>query len=272
MPSPPTASTTGVLQSDRRITIESLCSEADNVDHTSDEALAQVTRPQLGRSQTTVDRPAPRPVVSQQRSGLALPTRHFQVSRSDTVRNHVGAYAATDSTNMMGCPIRAAEDAIIINMGSDPHFDESWSMVVPPTSSGSGNVLRINHVVDDQVRPTEQASSDKPLQRVRRSARPAYTEEQKFFIMYYRIIQELSWPEIEDKFAVFFDLRTKDGLTSVYYRLRKNWGMEEVLKANSSTADDRGKVEKRSCRFERDFLAKLGYFDFTAGDDSCNLP
>jgi hypothetical protein len=274
MPSPPTGSTTtGVLPSYRRITIESMCSGPNNAEHTSDAALAQVTRPQLPHlwnSQTIVDRPSPRPVLLQQHSHLAPPIRHCQVSGSDTIRNHVGAYAATDSTNMMGFPIRAAEDAI--NRSIDSHFNGSWSMVVSPTSFDSGDILRVNHVVDDQVRPTEKAPSDKQSQRIHRSARFSYTEEQKFFVMYYRIIRGLSWPVIEDKFADFFDLRTRDGLTSVYYRLRKDWGMEKVLKADSSTAGDRGKVKKRSCLFEREFLVKLGYLDSVAGDDPCNLP
>jgi hypothetical protein len=58
-------------------------------------------------------------------------------------------------------------------------------MVVPPVAnllacSGSGDALDINHVVDDQARPTEQAGSGKRLQHVLRPPRPSYTEEQKF--------------------------------------------------------------------------------------------
>jgi hypothetical protein len=34
-----------------------------------------------------------------------------------------------------------------------------------------------------------------------RSARPPYNEEQKFSIMYYRTVKQLSWPDIEDKFV-----------------------------------------------------------------------
>lgn len=105
-------------------------------------------------------------------------------------------------------------------------------MVMPPvanlTSSGSGDTLDIKHVVDDQARPTKQAGSGKQLERINRRPRPSYTEEQKFFIMYHRIIRKLSWPKIETKFAAFFNIRTKDGLTSVYYRLRKDWGMKEA--------------------------------------------
>lgn len=48
--------------------------------------------------------------------------------------------------------------------------------------------------------------------------------------MYQHIIGELSWPDIKVKFVDHFDVRSEDGLTSVYYRVRKDWGMEEVLK------------------------------------------
>lgn len=41
--------------------------------------------------------------------------------------------------------------------------------------------------------------------------------------MFARIVQNKAWPEIEDAFTEIFDQRTKGGLTSVYYRIRKNW-------------------------------------------------
>jgi hypothetical protein len=82
-----------------------------------------------------------------------------------------------------------------------------------------------------------------PLAHIPRPARLSYNEEQKFFVIYYRVIKELSRPEIEDKFASIFDLSTKDGLTSVYYRIRKNWGIGKVLKtAPDSSTGDRSKV------------------------------
>ena len=36
--------------------------------------------------------------------------------------------------------------------------------------------------------------------------------------MYYHIVREHSWSEIEVEFASFLDPRTKDAITSVYYR------------------------------------------------------
>jgi hypothetical protein len=94
-----------------------------------------------------------------------------------------------------------------------------------------------------------------------RSARPSYNEEQKFFVMYYRIVKRLSWPEIEDKFAQIFYLRSKDGLTSAYYRVRGSWGMEQVLKNQARPEDDLGTIERKADCFSRGFLEHIGYFD-----------
>ena len=79
--------------------------------------------------------------------------------------------------------------------------------------------------------------------------------------MYYRIVRECSWSEIEVQFASFFDLRTKDAITSVYYRTRKMWGMEKVLDTDLRTTSERSRVESEASRFSRDFLMGLGYFD-----------
>lgn len=93
-----------------------------------------------------------------------------------------------------------------------------------------------------------------------RAPRPSYSEEQKFFIMYTRIVRDLSWPEIEDEFERFFGSRSKGGLTSVYYRVRRDWGLLEVLKsgANSYAADCK-EVERRAMNFSAEFLGQIGY-------------
>jgi hypothetical protein len=112
-------------------------------------------------------------------------------------------------------------------------------------------------------------------QRVPRAARPPYTEEQKFFIMYQRIIGELSWLDVKVKFEDHFDARSGDGLTSVYYRVRKDWGMGTVLETQSGFSSDRTIVETRANQFSKDFLEMLGYFDqanvswFCEGAEAC---
>jgi len=79
--------------------------------------------------------------------------------------------------------------------------------------------------------------------------------------MYYRIVREYSWPGIEDEFARLFNLRTRDALTGVHYRIRKMWGMEKILGINLRITNERSRVESEASRFSRDFLMDLGYFD-----------
>lgn len=93
-----------------------------------------------------------------------------------------------------------------------------------------------------------------------RAPRPSYSEEQKFFIMYARIIRDNTWPEIEDRFEKLFGTRTKGGLTSVYYRVRREWGLMEVLKSGpGSYAADCREVEQRAMNFSREYLSQIGY-------------
>ncbi|RMY08716.1 hypothetical protein D0868_04637 [Hortaea werneckii] len=61
----------------------------------------------------------------------------------------------------------------------------------------------------------------------KRPSRPPYGEQQKFFIAYMRIIKHKSWAQIGEEYAICFpedtSPRSKGGLTSVYYRVRKEW-------------------------------------------------
>ena len=77
--------------------------------------------------------------------------------------------------------------------------------------------------------------------------------------MYYRLIRELSWPEIENEYESFFNLRTKDGLTSVYYRIREDWGMEKVLSTGTDFISAHDIVRRRASNFSKKFLTDLGY-------------
>ncbi|CAK3998744.1 Hypothetical predicted protein [Lecanosticta acicola] len=73
-------------------------------------------------------------------------------------------------------------------------------------------------------------------------------------------MQDHSWPEVEEQFAEIFGQRTKGGLTSVYYRVRKDWGLAEVLKSGpGSVAEDCRAVETRALNFSAEFLRQIGY-------------
>jgi hypothetical protein len=82
--------------------------------------------------------------------------------------------------------------------------------------------LHTQYLHYSRPQPTQALMLTEPLTRISRPARQSYDEERKFFIMYYRVIRGLSWPKIEDEFAYFFNLHTRNGPTDVYYRTRKN--------------------------------------------------
>jgi hypothetical protein len=129
----------------------------------------------------------------------------------------------------------------------------------------SGSVFHTNmafdHDTDLRLHPATQTARAGSPQHIVRPARPSYTDEQRLSIMYYRIVRKHSWPEIEHEFARLFNLRTKDALTSVYYRIRKMWGVEKILGTDLRTISERSRVESEASRFSRDFLVNLGYFD-----------
>ena len=165
--------------------------------------------------------------------------------------------AISSFSNIITSPVKR-HDSIL-------DFESTASATSSATSYHSSNILSsVNkpHAHDQDYQRTHLLTMAKPFARIARPARPPYSDEQKFFIMYYRVIKELSWPKLEDKFANFFNLRTRDGLTSVYYRIRKNWGMEDVLKTSrDGSRDDRGKVESKAAHLSCEFLTNLGYFD-----------
>ncbi|KXL46486.1 MAG: hypothetical protein FE78DRAFT_30864 [Acidomyces sp. 'richmondensis'] len=110
------------------------------------------------------------------------------------------------------------------------------------------------------------SGEDRPGNRRPRPPRPSYSEEQKFYIMYARIIRGKSWPEIEGDFVEIFGSgavhRSKGGLTSVYYRIRRSWGLEEVLQTSQDAlAGDKLAVNLRASNFSVEFLASIGYLD-----------
>jgi len=95
-----------------------------------------------------------------------------------------------------------------------------------------------------------------------RAPRPSYSEQQKFFIMFARIIEDKSWPDIENDFCRVFGERTKGGLTSVYYRIRESWKMKKVLQNGPQAFDeDRSVVDQKARGFQDDFLRSIGYLN-----------
>jgi hypothetical protein len=93
-----------------------------------------------------------------------------------------------------------------------------------------------------------------------RKARPSYSDEQKFFIMYNRIIKGLPWAKIEEDFSKFFDLRTQNGLYSVYYRTRKIWKMKDIKSTDvRASMKEKSMVIRMAANFSTQLLMDVGY-------------
>jgi hypothetical protein len=245
---PPTVMAPDERRGHHKITVASLCCDADEADSAftawtkdhqfcglkaSSTSHANPTRAnhhQFERPGPAVTLPLPLP--------LPLPA-HSRYANGFGLATQPSPSSYFNTTEILG----AACDVIDSSSGSVHQSNKS-----------------VDHDADLQVQATTQTAYTGPPQRVVRPARPSYTDEQRFFIMYYHIVRECSWSEIEVEFASFFDLRTKDAITSVYYRTRKMWGMDKVLETDLHSIDDRNRIESEASRFSRDFLADLGYF------------
>jgi len=172
-----------------------------------------------------------------------------------------GILADTDDTTM---------DSSSISTSPTKCHESMWKSSPTDSTSTSATSYHTGNSISDmkdphtqyrhncRPRPAQSFMLTEPLARISRPARSSYNEEQKFFIMYYRVIRWFSLPKIENVFAYFFNLRTRSGLTGVYYRTRKNWGMKEVLKSGlDSSLGDCDKVKARAIHFSHEFLISL---------------
>jgi hypothetical protein len=277
--------TVGDGRSGSRITIASLCFDRGETKFTSTESSEQrrlcgsnASSPpdvlptwtqgrQFGCLDTTVTFPSLFSARSSSFDGSALVTQLHCVARSNTTNESNGTFNVISSTD--GGPThldKRLDNICNVNTSIGQRHEGFGEMAAPVPSAlftppGVTNAIHTHHGAGLPVQSVAEPFPTQSPRRTFRTARPAYTEEQKFFIMYNRIIKELSWPETEDKFESHFDARSGDGLTSVYYRVRKDWGMEKVLKTKPGSSSNRTKVEARVAYFSKDFLEKLGYFD-----------
>ncbi|TKA82655.1 hypothetical protein B0A55_00754 [Friedmanniomyces simplex] len=86
-------------------------------------------------------------------------------------------------------------------------------------------------------------------------------------------LPKLIYGDIESGYAELFGLgavglRSRGSLTSVYYRIRKRWGLVEVLKTAPETVADKMAVLRRAEWLPPDFLMKMGYLQGYAGPES----
>jgi hypothetical protein len=215
----------------------------------------------LGHVNMTVTLPSLLSVKSSSLDGSGLDTQLHCIGHSDTTNGSNGTFNVIGSTDGDPTHVNETIDPYIVHTNTVQHRDGPGEPTVPISSApstmpGSTNATHIHRGADSRVQSMALPTPAQLRKRVLRAARPSYTEEQKFFIMYHRIVGELSWPEIEDKFVSHFGIRSGDGLTSVYYRTRKSWGMQEVLKTQSGSFSDRTMVEARANHFSREFFGK----------------
>jgi hypothetical protein len=242
---PPTVMAAAECRSPHKITVASLCCDADEANSSFTASTEDHQSYGLNVSSTSYAAPTQAKYYQLERPGLAatLPLPMFAQSRYP---NGFGLATQASPSN---------------------YFDATRSLGAASDvmDSTGGSVLQADRSVDQDadlgVQPTAQTAYIGTPQRVLRPDRSSYTDEQRFFILYYRIVGELSWPEIEVEIVSFFNLRTKDALTSVYYRTRKMWGMDKVLDTDLHSIGDRNRIESKASRFSSDFLADLGYFD-----------
>lgn len=80
-----------------------------------------------------------------------------------------------------------------------------------------------------------------PPTRRSRSPRLVYTREEKLFIMHARVLEKASWTDISRIFEIVFGSRnthdTIAGLRSIYYRTRREWGMDYVTRSGSAEVE-----------------------------------
>lgn len=240
IPTPSLVMTVGERQNDHRITVASLCCDSGQAKSVSAESVMKrhlhisalrcssdvVTNTaqdgHTGHSDATVDLNLSPLVQSGGLSDSGLATQLRRMSRSNT---------------------------------------ENVCTTIPYHPPNSSKAVYKHHSAEASIQSMDQPTSIQSSPRSPRPSRLPYTEEQKFFIMYHRVIKELSWPEIKDKYARLFTSRSEDGLTSVYYRIRDVWRMDQ--KNNSDSVSDRSIVEAKAEHFSEGFLESFGYFDQT---------
>lgn len=107
--------------------------------------------------------------------------------------------------------------------------------------------------------PLDSANAE-PVPPKGRPSRPPYSTLMKFFIMYMRVVRELSWQEIKRKFNSFFCTnRTLGGLTCEYYRTRQEYGMKKVASPDYRMEEDRDIIKYKSTIYSHEFLEAIRF-------------
>jgi len=185
--------------------------------------------------EATVDCPSgPRPLVHSFEPGQIVDSAFgswFQLPVEETIHSLIRCCATVEVQGSGRCEAGSTKNSVLLRT------TPAWSVELPTT------------VAKDRERDLRT-----------RPARPAYREYERFFVAYMRIVKAEGWSKIEIRFArTFGQPRGKDGLTSMYYRLRKEWALPEV---HESQAEDKEAefmaIRSHAANFSHDILAQFG--------------
>lgn len=142
---------------------------------------------------------------------------------------------------------------------SPDHIPEAWRSRAP-IWNGGGTLLDVSalSLEADQFIDCTNANTQEGR------AGQEYTEEMKFFIMYLRLIRGCKWDEITRRFQLEFHVsRSTTGLTSVYYRIRREYGLEKVLDGGRRARSDEDvrKLHEKAREMPDQLLRRIGYLD-----------
>jgi hypothetical protein len=127
----------------------------------------------------------------------------------------------------------------------------------------SKNTLVGNH--GPSTYPDNSTSSTKPESAYPKrsqklgSSCPPYSDEEKFSLMFFRHIKRWCWSRVLENFTELFpkQRRTEKGLSTLYYRTVKVWGMEQ--NSRDCKEKDHETVKRKAKKFSKEFLIKLGF-------------
>jgi hypothetical protein len=200
----------------RKITVASLCHANEGTITTSTEATEQrhlydYSTPSppdvipicaqghhFERLDTTTTLPSLLPARLSSLDGYELVTQLQCVGRLDIADDSNGISNVIDTTDgALPHVNETIEHLSKVHTSTVQHCNGSGKTIVSnllasSTMPGSTNAIHTYHEAGLRVQSMAQPTPTQSPQRVPRAARPPYTEEQKFFIVYQRIIGELS--------------------------------------------------------------------------------
>lgn len=180
---------------------------------------------------------------SHQQNNSILPTSGvYHDDRFNRIERWVASQSSTLATDYDSGYAADSEDGVLCDRGQWPReqLNEHMGVTSALESITSPDQQGI-YTGEVPLADTELAllrGFTSPTLKRSRSPRLFYTQEEKLFIMHSRVIGGVSWQDISKTFEIIFGKRnTKhmmSGLRSIYYRTRREWGMDYVTRSGPS--------------------------------------